>query len=277
MHGKRRKLTEEFLSSAKKLTPSVLVIEGTRAGSQTENVSEEEVYRNALCIVKRNPGKLVVADFGPRNFERMQTFLQIASQSGRTLLVLPKDMYLLEAISCAQDEWSLILEDAHLGIFDDVRVEKRAWDQVIRERYKGELVDAKSVRKYPGDFILAFSFWDIKHLLDIQPKEGVYIYSSSEPHCEEHVIDMRRLWNWLLHFGMKVYGFSLDESGNLTFSGGLHASGHASFPELINLIREIKPKHLIPIHTENASSFKEALRREPVQVHLLRNGAVFCL
>jgi len=32
---------------------------------------------------------------------------------------------------------------------------------------------------------------------------------------------------------------------------GMHASGHASGPEILEAIREIEPEKVYPIHTEN--------------------------
>ncbi|MFQ6020385.1 MAG: MBL fold metallo-hydrolase RNA specificity domain-containing protein, partial [Dehalococcoidia bacterium] len=52
----------------------------------------------------------------------------------------------------------------------------------------------------------------------------------------------------------------------------LHASGHASGPELMQLVREISPQTLIPIHTENPRYFVEALAGEPIEVRVPEYG-----
>ena len=49
---------------------------------------------------------------------------------------------------------------------------------------------------------------------------------------------------------------------------GFHASGHASGPDLIDIIRTIRPKMLIPVHTERPEAFIEALRDSGIEVRL---------
>ena len=101
----------------------------------------------------------------------------------------------------------------------------------------------------------------MKHLLDIKPAGGTYIYSSSEAYTEEQVIDFERLWNWMKFFDFKVKGFSIDDKdGKLTFEKGYHASGHASASELLKIIEDIDPEIVLPIHTENPEYFVDNLK-----------------
>ena len=86
------------------------------------------------------------------------------------------------------------------------------------------------------------SNFDLKELIDIKPgSDSVYIKSVCEPFDQEMEMDWERIKNWLNHFGLHV------ES--------THVSGHASGPQLKEFITTVKPKVLIPIHTENASAF----------------------
>jgi ribonuclease J len=90
----------------------------------------------------------------------------------------------------------------------------------------------------------------MKHLLDIKPEGGTYIYSACEAFNEEMEIDFKRLWHWLRRFNINCCGFSLDESGNLGFENCYHASGHASCEDITWAIEQIDPDYIVPIHTE---------------------------
>jgi len=277
LHGELREATLKFVEEAWRLRPRLLLIEGTRAGPLgMENPTEADVRARAHGIVEGNPGKLVIADFSPRQIERLKGFLEIAQATGRRLVVLSKDMYLLEALEACG--WlDGVANSPALAIYDDVVVSPQVWDRRLRERYRERLVRPKDVKEDPGNFILAFSFWDLKNLLDIEPDGGVYIYSSSEAHGEEQEVDMRRLWEWLKFFGMEVHGFEVGEEGRPTFMGGLHASGHASPEDLLFMAREIAPETLVPIHTERPEFFLEHLSGEHIEVRIVRNGAQACL
>jgi len=127
---------------------------------------------------------------------------------------------------------------------------------------KGQVnyIEPKTIAAAPENYILCFSLYEIKHLLDIKPQKGTYIYSSSEAFEEESEFDFIRLRNWLKHFGFHVYGFEIINERGLVkpeFSKGFHASGHASKSDLRWAIETIDPEYIIPVHTEKPSWFKE--------------------
>src|SRR3989441_1354940 len=93
-HGGRRAFTEDFVREAAVLKPVALLCEGTNVEKEP-GVTEEQVYDACLAAVQEVPGQFVVADFGPRNVERLLTFLEIARRTGRRLAVTDKDAYLL--------------------------------------------------------------------------------------------------------------------------------------------------------------------------------------
>ncbi len=263
------KLTEEFVKQAAALKPIVLICEGTNVDKVTL-VTEEEVYYNALKIVKETKG-LVIADFGPRNIERLLTFLQIAHEVGRYLVILPRDAYLLQAMRCLSNQVPEIGLEAALLIYDEVKANYDNWEKDVRAQYQSKLVSPHQIRAKQSSYILCFSFFDLNELPSIVPEVGsVYIYSSSEVIDEEGALDMRRLHNWIKHFGMigfglpqevKPYKWEIPETEQ-----GLHASGHASASELVKLITNISPKILIPAHTKNPSFFSTNFAQTPIEV-----------
>jgi len=155
-----------------------------------------------------------------------------------------------------------------LRLYGDPKAQPALWEQRVRERYAGRFVTPAEVGRAPGNFVLCFSFWDIKNLIDIQPSGGRYIYSASEAFSEEQMIDIDRLANWLKHFGMEGVGLPCrDLDGKpRPEEAGLHASGHASPDDLLRLVREVAPKTLIPVHTESPGYFPEALAGSDIEV-----------
>ena len=103
----------------------------------------------------------------------------------------------------------------------------------------------------------------MKHLLDIKPDGGTYIYSACEAFNEEMAIDFKRLWHWLKRFNINSCGFSLDEGGSACFEKRYHASGHASEEDITWAIDQIDPDYIVPIHTEArdwfAKSFEDVI------------------
>ncbi len=275
-HGAQGALTERFVREAAQLKPTLLILEGTRAhGDLDENPtaatsSEADVYGSALEAVRRAQGRLVVADFGARHVERLEIFLKIAEETGRKLLMFAKDAYLLQALAYADPRYEAFLKHPAWGIFDEVKLQPSAGERRIREAFHERLVRAGDVQRTPGSFLLAFSFWDLKHLLDLDPAGGVYIYSSSEAHTEEQQLDLERLLRWIERFGMEPVGLRRGPNGQPEPTAGYHASGHASGEDLLEIARRIRPEKLLPVHTEHPGFFLE-LQGE-MEVLLARDG-----
>ncbi|TET43605.1 MAG: exonuclease, partial [Dehalococcoidia bacterium] len=258
LHGKTGHKTRKFAEEAARLQPLALLSEGTNIDKEEEATTEEEVMHNAWQKVKEAEGKLIVADFGPRNLERLLTFRQIASECGRALAILSKDAYLLQSLHLVMPEIPDPAADDTLIVYEEVK-DVSGWEKELITHYKdkGKTVQPIDMRRDEGNYILCLSFWDINELIDIKPsKGGLYIYSSSEAIDEEQRFDIKRLRQWLDHFGLCPVGVPDPETGKVAEDEqGFHSSGHASASELSELIEVINPRIVIPVHTERPELF----------------------
>ena len=272
LHGKRAELTKGFIEEAAALHPMALILEGTNVRRET-NVTEYEVYENGLRAIANSNG-LVIADFSPRDIDRLLTFLQIAKDTGKKLAILPKDAYLLKTIGLLNPEIPDIAQEDSFAIYQDTIASKypSLWMRNICQEYSRKIVLAEDVSSAQDEFILCFSFFDLNELPSIRPEPGsLYVYSSSEPHDEEQEIDFRRLHNWLNHFEFKGFGLPVESNGEWEVPDGekgLHASGHACGLDLLEIAREIKPETLIPVHSEYPSFYIEHLSNGHINVIL---------
>jgi len=255
LHGKRASLTRRFIDEIARLKPAVLICEGTHPEVE-KPVTEEEVAANCFEAVKETRG-LVVADFGPRNVERLLSFLEIAGETDRVLVLTPKDVYLLDALRAAgepgvPDPYA----DGRIALYVRAKAVRQKWEEALLTRF-GEraperLVDAARVKADQGGFILCFSYYDFHAFLDIEPAGGTYIYSSSEAFDEETLIDHHRVRNWIDFFGFRLYG----ALGRDREKSGFHASGHIHGPGIEEMVETVRPEILIPVHTENREFFR---------------------
>ncbi len=263
LHGLEGRKTEEFIERARSPRPFVLFMEGTNIAETAEEVTrEEDVDRNVRTILSGITGEFAIADFGPRNIERLEIFLRAAEEHDRRLVITPKDAYLLRAMHTVDDAVPLPGDD--MLIFDSPKASDSAAEDEVFIEFEEDVVKAGTIRENPGDYVVAFSFLDIKHIVDIRPDGGHYIYSSSEAFTEEQAIDFRRLQAWLDKFGLKSHGFWF-EGTELRFSRGgegLHASGHAPAADLGRIIRRLNPEVIVPVHTEYPEVFVDRYQGE---------------
>ncbi len=281
-HGAAAEDTRRFIDAVASLRPRLLLCEGTRIPKDAEasepelrNYTERDVFDRALKHVRAEQG-LVIADFGPRSIERLEAFLEIADQTKRKLVVLAKDAYLLEAMRLVSRSVPGLSNSQHMLVYEDLRYRIEAWEEGLRDRFENRLISAQQVHNSPGDYILCFSFWDAKNLIDINVQGGLYIYSSSEAYTEEQEMDFERLRNWLGHFGIGSVGLPNKRGQSIADlpeeEQGLHASGHASADDIMTFVKEIGSRTVVPVHTENPGYFREHLRDTDIEVKILGYG-----
>ena len=265
-HGTQANLTWKFAEEVAALKPRLLIIEGTRIEKDSKGTegtaTEDQAKELALAEVKKAKG-LVIADFGPRNIERLVSFLEIAKETGRKLILLPKDAYLLEKMSLAGSGIPP-LDDKAILIYSKYEAAQQNWKKLIKEKHSdSKFVTAAQVAKNQSKAICCFSFFDINELAYIKPVPGsIWIYSSCEPFNEEMKIDFERLNHWLAKYGIKYLGGNEEDRGN-----PFHVSGHACPSDLLKLIETINPQVVIPVHTEQAEVYTSLLKGISVNVH----------
>ncbi|MGC8812607.1 MAG: LAGLIDADG family homing endonuclease [Candidatus Aenigmatarchaeota archaeon] len=255
MHGPKRQMTLDFIEKAKEERPDFLIVEGTRMDG-SRSLSEEEVRRQVSNFISKTK-KLAIANFSWKDVDRLNSFFQACLESRRKLAINTRIAYLLEvlkqdrnlAVPDTRDENVLIyLQRSGWGLIDrNVSKEEKEKDYLTWERKFLDYPNAvcyRDVKRREEEIVLFLDYFDLKELIDLKPSLGSsYIYSTSEPHDEEQEIDFGRMMNWVRHF-------------KLDFKQA-HASGHASRKEIVKMIKEIRPRKIIPIHTQNSRIFKK--------------------
>ncbi len=252
MHGRNSIYTKKFIEELRKIPVRVLLCEGTHPELKNP-YSEEDVKNTAYKIIK-SAKSYIIADFGARNIDRLITFLEIGKETERKLLLTLKDIYLLEALSSLG--FPDPLKDEYITFYLEPKGRYEFWEENLIEKYRkvqGKIINAEEIRKNPRDYILCISYYDFHLLLDILPKSGIYIFSSSEAFNEEMRIDQQKIENWLRYFNLEIRGNLVEKREE----SPLHASGHISDEGITEIIDLLRPEILIPIHTQNRVFFKK--------------------
>jgi len=242
-------LTQRFIDEVAKEDVDILLCEGTRI-NENESHSEEYVTENVNNVVSQCK-QLVVADFAYKDLYRFITFYKVAKDNDRNIVISKRHAYLLEELQKVPELKNNIprVIDENISIYidrkDTGRFEKSDYDKwELKFLDLSNAVKADWIHENQEKVIVCLNFFDMNELIDIAPNTGsIYVHSTSEPHNEEEIIDERRLNQWIDFFGLKTYHF--------------HASGHASGVEIQKIIETIKPKELIPIHTEHPELFQK--------------------
>ncbi len=244
-HGPAGSMMEDFIEAAAASKPDLLLTEGTRVrpGGPSENTSEEQVMEEARRIV-RSSRRLVLSTFRGNDVDRVNTFQLAARDAGRRLVVSMKTALLLEKLKADKR-----LRVPKVGKDVDVYVRRKRSGRLDdkdyypwERRFLDHGVSAADVRRSQAKTFLHLEVWHFPELIDIKPDAGgAYLHAATEAFNEEGEREESAVRNWIDHMG-----FSYHQ---------VHASGHAPMPEVGRLVKGVRAKKVVPVHTEHPEAF----------------------
>jgi len=256
-HGPMAKMTHEFARKACESDPIAVVSEGTRVCPEERHAvhSEAEVKNESNEIIA-NTSKLVLAAFYSRDIDRFRTFYEIAKGNGRKFVISIKLAHLLWKL---KDD--LVLNIPDIMKDDDIlfyKKRKKTGEFVEKDYYTWErpfldkAVNFDYVHGNQRKLLFNLDLVGFTELIDIRPSpSGHFIHSMSEPFSEEDV-NKDVMHRWLHHYGLRFHQ--------------IHASGHCPSNDLKDIINQIQPTRVIPIHTEYPELFRKLFNKSDVMI-----------
>lgn len=250
VHGTHSQMTWDFVEKATEVKPIAMITEGTRIDVPMKKESEETVFRDSYKIVS-NTNRLVLADFNFKDIDRLRTFYDIAKQSGRKLVIKLSDAHFLKHLEEDQHLDIPKLDDEHIALYLPKRKSGKYDDKDYTEKERqflnlNNVWTANEIAQHEANSVCCIGFYSFTSLIDMNLDSGAhYIHSASEPYNEEQEISQERVDSWLEHFGMTRHQS--------------HCSGHATGMDLLEIVKNIAPKSIYPIHTEHPEIYQKSV------------------
>ena len=266
-HGNKRAAFQQFLEAD--LGPlDLLITEGTQAANLS-GPSEHQVLRDIESLVSGREGTVYVMCSG-QDLDVITSLSEIAQAHGRWLAVDGYIMMVLEILkSLVRRESGVELQipgigDAHIKVLETpatLKLSRRPEYAEIFARMKTHLVTWDWVRENHKKLIIPVRTWSQYWVGDnIRDLAGaVLVYSMWDGYKEE--VSFHDTLEFFKSRGLPEFP--------------VHASGHAYFSAVMELVENKKPRHIIPVHTEHPENFAWAFGRD--RVHPLKNGGSYTL
>lgn len=238
VHGTKPEMTHDFVKAAAESKPIAMLCEGTNLiGADYSTETEVKWKINKVVSTSQN---LVLATFRHTDVDRTRTLYEVATQNKRKLAISLRQAYMLNKLKTDKQLDLPAVESSEFLIFKREKKQYFKWEKTVLNFQN--VVDAQEVKRQQSNVILATGFSDLKELVDMRPESGSnFILSTSEPFNEEMEIEYDKFVNWLDHFGLPMFH--------------IHCSGHIMPTEVRQVIAEIAPRKLFPIHTEHPELF----------------------
>jgi len=249
-HGAAGKLSREFVQEVRSRDVDLLITEGTNIG-EARPQGEADVGKFASSLIGRNNRAgncLTLVKVSPSDIDRISSMVSLAKE-------LDNDVILTKGVAstiCIASNFRDRLRFIELPDLRGCRIlipkEKVVSPADRHAKFLEEegfsdlfLRPSDYHSEYAGKPHVIISRGDL-NLFKLKPlPRSLYLFSTSEPATEEEEFNLEREINTAQLLGLLFYH--------------VHASGHASSLDLVEMVRQIKPKKLIPIHTEGPNAF----------------------
>lgn len=257
-HGRKAGTIERLLKHPPKV--DVMVIEGTMLGPRADDVChpEKDLEIKMFEAVKETPG-LVLITAASQNIDRLVTIYKVARRARRRLVI---DFYTAEILErlgkyakVPQASWRDVRVCSPRRL---VRWGKAQGFDKIRQRYRPYEISWPEIRNTENRTVMLIRpvfLPDIQEYLALE--NATWIYSMWPGYFNRGAFD-------------DLTSYLKDKGTRIEF---LHTGGHATVPDLINLVKSLQPKEVIPIH----SFHPEALKRRLNNVRLVNDGELIAI
>jgi ribonuclease J len=263
---------------------------GAAPAAATDNEPDVELEIEALIAAherEHGPG-FVGIGYPMRDVDRLLSIWNVARRQGRRLVLQPKQAHLLQTLrrEAGRDDLPDPLADRNLAVFvkaqgkgtvlrrgapllvgnkltlamEELQAPPDQWIRLVStelDKWERVLLGAPDedgsiqlgpnvvtpldVAAAPRDFLFTLSYWNMTDLFDLFPDRaaahGLYIHSQTQPFNDDLELIMFKLKRWIDAF-------------HLTGPKHTHVSGHASAETLHRILGELRPKTLVPVHSE---------------------------
>lgn len=206
-----------------------LIIEGTTLSREdgVKNIEEEQLEDIAVEYISKHKGPVFVM-MSAMNIDRVVTAKNIAKRTGRIFL---EDIYTADITTS-------------IGMTtEDTRVFMTGGDKQFEmlQKYSDVKIGKKEIAKNPFVMCVRSSMKNYLSKLNelISFDDGVLFYGMWKGYLERP--QTKEFIDFMEYKGVKTHI--------------LHTSGHADSQTIDRLIQDVKPKRIIPVHTENAEWF----------------------
>lgn len=209
----------------------VLIIEGTTLSREEyrTNIQEEELEDIAVNYLSKHSGPAFVM-MSAMNIDRLKTMCNVARRTERIML---EDIYTADIASGSGKKE--ITPSKENGIYAFMTGGDKQYARL--QNYKKAKIGKETIAK--KKFVMCIR-QSMKNYLDklneiMSFQDGVLFYGMWKGYLEQEEL--------------KIFIRTLEEKGIKMHV--LHTSGHADTQTIDKLIQDIKPKTIIPVHTEN--------------------------
>jgi ribonuclease J len=234
-HGRKKVLFDAIIKKPIK-NIDFLIMEGTMLSREDEECRTEKDIEKEMTALLKSTGKLTLLSCSSQNIDRIVSAYRACMKTDTLLVLDPYTAYVLYALKdiakgVPQYDWG-----GKMRIF------------FIPNKYTGKVLNEKGMYRFGKAKITKEEVFSLGHKMLV--KDSFTMRS---------ILRNKRLLSGSTLIYSQWEGYFREQEVFWKESKvevvKLHASGHAYLRDLVKFVNALKPKNIIPIHTENADKY----------------------
>ena len=249
LHGRKQGMVKALLAGVASKPVDALMMEGThfsgqRAKGWTEEELEHKLWRHFIQL----PG-LVLANFSPLHVDRLVSFYKAARKAERTFVL---DPYAAFVLHLAAGQCRVPKPEAKNGIrvYYNQHFE-RTWKKrnlgKINRLFLKDRIELETILSQPDEYVMVCRPSMFKDdFRGTFPPDTVWIYSYWEGYLDRPDSEYPALEASVIKAG-----------GDFVTC---HTSGHIFAEDIEKFVKDVNPRHVVPIHTTGRNEFRKRFK-----------------
>ena len=252
-NGRKSKLFHQMIKDNNNLKDvDILLLEGTMIKrSNEEFVDEKSVEEKIYKTIKEN-SQISFLISSSQNIDRIVSAYRASKKAGKVFVIDIYTAWILEVIkeNISKNVPNISWDDVKViknfgGSYYEKLKEYKEYFSDFTSRVFKNIVEIKDIKSNPQNYLLKVSPSHIKKVLKlIDENEANIIYAQWLGYMKKEYSDDRTV---------ELYK-DLKSSYDWVYA---HTSGHADIKTLQKFTEELKPKKVVPIHTEYKEEFEK--------------------
>ena len=246
LHGRKPGMTRSLLKHIADKPVDVLLMEGTNfretgAQESTKRLTEYQLEAQLRQDIKAS-GHLVLGHFSPQHYDRMITFFKATRDAGRTFVMDPYGAFVWDVIN--RKTFRGLLQDGLIRVYFNRSFEQSRRKDVpkLNRPFRRFSIDLPTILGAPERYTLLFR----PSMLDLD-------FSGALP---SKALCIHSLWSgYLAKPEYKRLKAAIEKAGGELTER--HTSGHILADDIKEFVKNVNPRHVVPIHTTGRSEFQK--------------------
>ncbi len=246
----RKKILFENLIKNPPPNIDLLLLEGTMIKRENKDYKNEEDIEYAFVDLFKNQKNISIVISSAQNIDRFVSVVRACKQTGKKVVIDIYNAWVLEKVKEKSPKLPTIEWKEVLVYRQDYYLEKISGSEYddFREKISKNFIDDKVFEK-PSDFVYFLRHPSLEFVKALIKKGKINLIYSQ---WKDYLLEENKTTN--------VINTIWKMNGDLPQI--IHTSGHATTDVLIEFSKALKPKIIIPIHTQFPEKMKEEFEND---------------